>query len=219
MVRLRQIVRTFGEGSARVHALKGIDLDLLEGEYVAIRGASGSGKSTLLQIIGCLDAPTAGEYLLRGRDVRLLRDVDLARVRNEEIGFVFQSYHLLPDRSAEENVRLPLDYRRCRDEPHDPRQMLERVGLGDRSSHRPGELSGGERQRVAIARALVKRPRLIIFDEPTGNLDQRTTAEILDLLDELHCEENATLLLVTHDEKVADRADRELLIEDGRWVR
>lgn len=217
VVELRGICRSFGQGEARVEAVKPLDLELAEGDYVAIQGTSGSGKSTLLQIIGCLDRPTGGEYRLRGERVDRLGERPLARVRNREIGFVFQAFHLLPDRSALENVRLPLDYRRGDGNPHSPEEMLERVKLGHRLRHRPGQLSGGECQRVAIARALVKRPRLLLFDEPTGNLDRKTGEDILDLLDGIHQEENVTLLLVTHDPQVAERADRVLRLTDGQW--
>ena len=219
LVEVRGLRRVFGRGSGEVVALDGVDLDLAEGEYVAIQGTSGSGKSTLLQIIGFLDRASAGELHYRGNDVRGLSDRELTRLRNEEVGFVFQSFQLLSDRTARENVRLPLDYRKAgRGDPHDPDAMLERVGLGNRLDHRPGELSGGERQRVAIARALVKRPHLILLDEPTGNLDSRTSGEILDLLDSIHDRERATLLLVTHNAAVAARAHRVLTLADGRWV-
>lgn len=217
VVKLRGIERSFGQGDARVSALRGIDLDLAAEEYVAIRGPSGSGKSTLLQIIGLLDTPTAGTYHFRGKAVESLADRERARHRNEEVGFVFQSFQLLKDRTALENVRLPLDYRRSDAPVHDPGEMLERVGLGHRLSHRPGQMSGGEQQRVALARALVKRPRLVIFDEPTGNLDRATGLEILALLDAVREEEQATFLLVTHDEAVADRAHRQLVLVDGAW--
>ena len=218
VVELRDLTRRFGEGSSAVRAVDGIDLTLAEGEYVAIQGASGSGKTTLLQIIGLLDRFTAGEYRYRGRPVSELGDREVTRLRNQEIGFVFQSFHLLGDHTALENVRLPLDYRRGGPEPGDPRQLLERVGLVARLGHRPGQLSGGECQRVAIARALVKRPGLVLFDEPTGNLDSATGADILDLLDDLHDAESATLLMVTHDDQVAARADRVLRMQDGRWL-
>ena len=193
--------------------------EILLGEYVAIVGPSGAGKSTLLHIVGCLDRPTSGSYFFMGDDVAGLDDHHLSQIRKTRIGFVFQSFHLLADRTALENVRLPLDYRRRNGArvPHDPREILERVGLGARIRHRPGELSGGERQRVAIARALVKRPRLILFDEPTGNLDTDTGATILDLLDSIYRDEKATLLLVTHDPRVAERAGRVLRLTDGRW--
>lgn len=201
-----------------MNAVRGIDLVLEAGEYVAIRGPSGSGKSTLLQMLGLLDAPTGGSYRYQGKEVEGLSDAERTRIRNEEIGFVFQAFHLLKDRTALENVRLPLDYRRSPVEAHDPAAMLKRVGLEHRIGHRPGEMSGGEQQRVAIARALVKRPRLVIFDEPTGNLDSRTGQEILELLDTVHQEEGATFLLVTHDERVADRAQRCLHMVDGQWA-
>lgn len=217
LVELRGIERSFGRGEARVTALRGIDLDLHVGEYAAIRGPSGSGKSTLLQIIGLLDTPTAGTYRYRGQPVEQLPDRQRARFRNEELGFVFQAFHLLKDRSALENVQLPLAYRRSGVPAHDPSEMLARVGLSHRLDHRPGQLSGGEQQRVALARALVKRPKLVIFDEPTGNLDQRTGADMLELLDQIHAEEGATFLLVTHDPVTAERAARRLVLVDGRW--
>jgi putative ABC transport system ATP-binding protein len=219
VVEMRAITKRFGEGAGAVTAVEEIDLDLARGEFVAICGESGSGKSTLLQIAGCLDRPTSGSYRLDGTDVAGLADRDLARVRNRTIGFVFQSFHLLADRTALENVRLPLDYRRGDGErPNDPAVLLERVGLGKRLRHRPPELSGGERQRVAIARALVKRPPLLLCDEPTGNLDSKTGAAVLDLLVALQREEAVSLLLVTHSEAVAARADRVLMMRDGRWV-
>ena len=218
LVRMRGVTRIFERGRERVVALGGIDLDLEEGEYVAIQGVSGSGKSTLAQIMGFLDLPTAGEYGYRGRSMRELGERELTRLRNEEIGFVFQSFHLLSDRTARENVRLPLDYRRSSRVPREPDEILSRLGLRDRLDHRPGELSGGERQRVAIARALVKRPGLVLLDEPTGNLDSNTSGEILDLLDEIHDEERATLLLITHDGEVAARAERILTLKDGKWA-
>ena len=172
VVSMRAITRRYGDGPSAVTAVDAIDLTIGRGEFVAIVGESGSGKSTLLQIAGCLDRPDAGTYSLDGRDVSSLSDPELARVRNRTIGFVFQAFHLLGDRTALENVALPLEYRRGGgDPPGDPAAMLERVGLGARGSHRPSQLSGGERQRVAIARALVKRPPLLLCDEPTGNLD------------------------------------------------
>lgn len=219
VVALSALTRRFGEGAGAVTAVDSIDFQLDRGEFVAICGESGSGKSTLLQIIGCLDRPTSGEYLLDGRPVDQLTDRELAKVRNSKIGFVFQSFHLLNDRTALENVRLPLEYRRSDiEEPKDPKAMLERVGLGDRIDHRPPQLSGGEQQRVAIARALVKRPSMLLCDEPTGNLDSRNGREILQLLEELRVEEGVSLLLVTHSDLVAERADRRLTMHDGRWV-
>ncbi len=219
VVEMRAITKRYGDGLAAVTAVEEIDFELGRGEFVAIRGESGSGKTTLLQIAGCLDRPTSGTYRLDGRDVSRLPDRDLAQIRNRTIGFVFQSFHLLNDRTAIENVRLPLDYRRSGgDPPSDPTTVLERVGLGPRLLHRPSELSGGERQRVAIARALVKRPPLILCDEPTGNLDSKTGGEILDLLEAMQKEDAVSLLLVTHSEAVAARADRVLTMRDGRWV-
>ncbi|MCI0651529.1 MAG: ABC transporter ATP-binding protein [Planctomycetes bacterium] len=218
LVEIRGGRREFGAGEARVAALGGIDFELNEGEYVAIRGVSGSGKSTLLQIIGMLDRMTAGSYRYRGSDARAIPEREVARIRNEEIGFVFQAFHLLADRSALDNVALPLAYRRGGVAPHDPRAMLERVGLAARLRHRPGQLSGGECQRVAIARALVKRPRMILLDEPTGNLDSQTSRDLLDLIDGIHREERPALLIVTHDEQIALRAERVLTMRDGRWT-
>lgn len=218
VIRMEGIQRSFSLPAGDVHALRSVDFELERGEYVAICGASGSGKSTLLQIIGLLDRPTAGSYVLDGRPVETLSDREQTRLRNEMIGFVFQSFQLLNDRSAEDNVRLPLGYRRSSVAPYDPGELLARVGLAERKTHRPGELSGGEKQRVAIARALVKRPKLILLDEPTGNLDSRTGEEILALIDELQREQAASLLLVTHDPKVAARANRTLYLRDGQWV-
>jgi ABC-type lipoprotein export system ATPase subunit len=219
VVEMRAITKRFGDGPSSVTAVDAIDFELARGEFVAICGESGSGKTSLLQIAGCLDRPTSGSYRLGGEDVSRLSDRELARVRNRRIGFVFQSFHLLQDRSALENVRLPLDYRESGgDPPSDPAAILERVGLAQRARHRPSELSGGERQRVAIARALVKRPEMILCDEPTGNLDSRTGTVVLDLLIALQREEAVSLLLVTHSEAVASRADRVLTMRDGRWV-
>ena len=219
VVAMRAITRRFGEGETAIAAVDQLDLTVARGEFVAICGESGSGKSTLLQIAGCLDRPTSGTYHLTGREVGGLTDRELAEVRNREIGFVFQAFHLLGDRSALENVNLPLEYRRSGgDPPADPTAMLERVGLASRITHRPAQLSGGERQRVAIARALVKRPPLLLCDEPTGNLDSRTGCEILDLLESLRREDGVTLLLVTHSDAVAGRADRVLTMRDGRWA-
>ena len=217
VVRLRGLERRFGADAGRVDALRGIDLDLARGEFVAIRGPSGSGKSTLLQLIGLLDEATAGSYHYNGTLVNELSERERTRLRNEEIGFVFQAFHLLADRSAVENVRLPLDYRRTAVEPYDPETMLNRVGLGSRCGHRPSEMSGGEQQRVAIARALAKKPSLLLCDEPTGNLDQKTGLEVLAMLEALHQEEGATLLLVTHSLEVANRAQRSLTLVDGKW--
>ncbi len=217
IVQMQNIRRIFGEGAARVVALDGIDLSIDPGEFIAIIGASGSGKSTLLQILGCLDRADEGSFFLDGRDVQSLSGSEMARVRNETIGFVFQSFHLLGDRDALENVSLPLEYRRGAVSSTRPREVLERVGLLDRITHRPSQLSAGERQRVAIARALVKEPRMVLCDEPTGNLDSDSGDQVLDLLSELRDELNTTLVLVTHDLQVARRADRVLTLKDGRW--
>lgn len=217
IVQMQNIRRIFGEGAARVVALDGIDLSIDPGEFIAIIGASGSGKSTLLQILGCLDRADEGSFFLDGSDVQSLSGSEMARVRNETIGFVFQSFHLLGDRDALENVSLPLEYRRGAVSSTRPREVLERVGLLDRITHRPSQLSAGERQRVAIARALVKEPRMVLCDEPTGNLDSDSGDQVLDLLSELRDELNTTLVLVTHDLQVARRADRVLTLKDGRW--
>ena len=222
VVAMQGIVRRYGEGPAAVTAVDGVDLTIDRGDFVAIVGESGSGKSTLLQIAGCLDRPDAGSYVLDGRDVSRLSDPELARVRNRTIGFVFQAFHLLGDRTALENVGLPLTYRRHdngdEDSPAgDPKEMLERVGLAARGGHRPSQLSGGERQRVAIARALVKRPPLLLCDEPTGNLDSRTGEEILALFGELN-RAGRTLVIVTHDTDVAQHCGRAVHMRDGKIV-
>ena len=216
-IEMEGIRRTYGEGDGLICALDGVDLTVEKGEFVAIVGSSGCGKSTLLQILGCLDRAESGSYHLDGQDVHSLTGAEMARVRNETIGFVFQSFHLLGDRDALENVTLPLQYRRSKLPETTPRQVLDRVGLLDRISHKPSELSGGERQRVAIARALVKEPRLLLCDEPTGNLDSASGEQLLTLLAELREELNTTLVLVTHDPEVASRADRVLSMKDGRW--
>ena len=217
IVDMQGIERRYGDEETGVLALAGVDLQIESGEFVAIVGSSGSGKSTLLQILGCLDRATRGRYLLSGKDVLSLSEKEMARARNETLGFVFQSFHLLGDRSALENVRLPLEYRRGSKDHGNPEEVLQRVQLADRSSHRPSQLSGGERQRVAIARALVKKPELLLCDEPTGNLDSENSRQILDLLSGLREDFQTTLILVTHDREVAARADRTLTLFDGRW--
>ncbi|MBT5738661.1 MAG: ABC transporter ATP-binding protein [Planctomycetes bacterium] len=216
-VQMEQIRKCYGEGDGMIAALDGVDLTVEKGEFIAIVGSSGSGKSTLLQILGCLDHADSGTYQLGGRDVQSLTGAEMARIRNETIGFVFQSFHLLGDRDALENVSLPLEYRRSAAPEVSPTQVLERVGLADRITHRPSQLSGGERQRVAIARALVKEPGLLLCDEPTGNLDSASGDQVLSLLSDLRDELNTTLVLVTHDVEVAARADRVLSMKDGRW--
>ena len=215
----RDLGRHYQMGDEVVHALRGVDVRIDRGEYAAIMGPSGSGKSTLMNIIGCLDTPDAGTYELNGRMVSNLGDRELAQVRNEEIGFVFQTFNLLNRTSAQHNVEMPLIYAGIsRKERHDKAvEMLEKVGLGNRMHHRPGELSGGQRQRVAIARALVTSPSILLADEPTGNLDSNTAREIMDLFEELHRSGN-TIVLVTHDESVANHADRAIRLLDGEVV-
>jgi putative ABC transport system ATP-binding protein len=217
LIELRSITRTYRMGSVDVHALRSIDLDVERNDYLAITGPSGSGKSTLLNILGCLDSPTSGRFVLEGRDVSQLSDRQLSQVRNAFVGFVFQTFNLLPRATALHNVEMPLIYaglpggRRRRM----AREALERVGLGDRTHHRPNELSGGQRQRVAIARAIVNTPSLLLADEPTGNLDSDTGSEIMQVLDELHRAGN-TILLVTHEGYIAKHARRLIQLHDGR---
>ncbi len=219
MIELREITRTYDLGMQPVHALKGISLQILSGEYVAIMGASGSGKSTLMHIIGCLDRPTSGKYVLSGQEVQSLSADDLAGVRNRKLGFVFQQFNLLPKMTALENVMLPLVYAHLSPEQRKQKaqKVLKLVGLGDRMHHRPNELSGGQQQRVSIARALVNEPQIILADEPTGALDSQTSLEIMTLLKELH-EGGVTIILVTHDAEVASCARRLVKLKDGNIV-
>jgi putative ABC transport system ATP-binding protein len=217
LIRLRSVTRRYRMGKVDVHALRGIDLDIDANEYIAITGPSGSGKSTLMNILGCLDRPTSGNFHLTGRDVSGLNDSQLSELRNAFVGFVFQTFNLLPRMSALHNVEMPLIYagiRRAR-RKRLARDALERVGLADRMHHRPNEMSGGQRQRVAIARALVNEPSLILADEPTGNLDSETGREIMHVLDALHAEGN-TILLVTHETYIAEHASRQIQLRDGR---
>ncbi|HEX5269142.1 MAG TPA: ABC transporter ATP-binding protein [Gemmataceae bacterium] len=221
LIELRNLSKTYDLGEVKVKALKGVSLDIREGEFVALIGPSGSGKSTLMNSLGCLDRPTGGSYRLAGEEVAGLDQEQLAQVRNRRIGFVFQNFNLLARTTALENVEVPLLYN-----PNCPRrqrrrratELLKRVGLGDRLDHRPNQLSGGQQQRVAIARALVNRPPILLCDEPTGNLDTRTSREIMDLFGKLNAAEGLTVILVTHDLEVARRARRALVLIDGEVV-
>ena len=217
VISLRGITRDFQLGAQTVHVLKGIDLDIKQGEYVALMGPSGSGKSTLMNLLGCLDTPTAGSYTLAGRDVSRMDDNDLAAVRNKEIGFVFQTFNLIPRQTAVQNVALPLVYAGKTKEERVTRaeEVLMQVGLADRMDHRPNQLSGGQRQRVAIARALVNTPSMILADESTGNLDSTTSVEIMRLFDDIHKAGN-TLVVVTHEEEIAQHAHRIIRLRDGQ---
>jgi putative ABC transport system ATP-binding protein len=213
----RNLQRNYDMGGEVVHALRGVDLVIRKNEFVAIMGPSGSGKSTLMNLIGCLDSPTGGEYWLNGHRVSELGDDELARIRNKEIGFVFQTFNLLPRASALHNVELPLVYAGLggRERRELAAESLTRVGLGDRMQHRPNELSGGQRQRVAIARALVNKPSILLADEPTGNLDSATSEEILGLFEALY-EDGQTIVLVTHEADIAAHARRQVHLKDGR---
>jgi len=217
VIRVEGLTKVYDLGANAVRAIDGIDLNLARGEYVAIMGPSGSGKSTLMNLIGCLDVPTSGTYFLRGTEVSRLTEDQLAEIRNREIGFIFQNFHLLPRQTALRNVELPLVYAGVRSDERQERalEMLRLVGLAERARHRPNELSGGERQRVAIARALVTRPALLLADEPTGNLDSRTGQEILELFDRLH-EGGNTIILVTHEADIAAHAHRVIYVRDGQ---
>ena len=217
LISTRGLTKSYDLGSVEVHALCGVSMEIQAGEYLAIMGPSGSGKSTLMHILGCLDSPSSGSYVLDGSEVAGLPSRELARVRNKQIGFVFQNFNLLPRIDLVSNVSLPLVYHGSMSKAERARkaaEQLERLGLGHRLKHKPNELSGGERQRAAIARALVNEPSILLADEPTGNLDQKTGREIMSILDELHSG-GRTVVLVTHDANVADHARRTVLIEDG----
>jgi putative ABC transport system ATP-binding protein len=214
MIQLTGIRKTYQMGDIEVHALNGVDLTIADGEFVAIMGPSGSGKSTLMNMIGCLDVPTAGSYLLDGIEVAGMTDDELTLIRNRKLGFVFQSFNLLPRLSATEQVEVPLIYQRAPNRRARAVAALERVGLGERTHHKPTELSGGQQQRVAIARALVSEPSLILADEPTGALDTRSTAEIIQLFEELNSQ-GITVVFVTHEPEVAAHTKRQIHIRDG----
>lgn len=219
MIRIDNISRIYGEGETQVIALNKVSLTIKNNEFVAVMGTSGSGKSTLMSILGCLDTPTSGEYLLSGESIKNINDEDLSQIRNRKIGFIFQTFHLLPRLTALDNVILPLRYSDV--EPEEAKQrgleMLEKVGLSSRWHHKPFEMSGGQRQRVAIARALVNRPQVIFADEPTGNLDSKTSNEIMSLLCDLH-EQGQTIVMVTHEEDIAAYADRMIRMKDGEVI-
>lgn len=219
MIDLQNISRLYGSGDIQVAALKDISLTIERNEFVAIMGTSGSGKSTLMNILGCLDSPTSGQYFLTGQQISAVKDQQLSKIRNENIGFIFQSFHLLPRLTALNNVTIPLRYTDVSHQQADQRglDMLARVGLADRSHHKPFEMSGGQRQRVAIARALINDPSVIFADEPTGNLDSTTSAEIMDLLCQLHLS-GQTIVMVTHEESIAAYAQRIIRMKDGNII-
>jgi putative ABC transport system ATP-binding protein len=219
VIRIDNISRIYGEGETQVIALNNVSLTIENNEFVAIMGTSGSGKSTLMSILGCLDTPTSGEFLLSGESIKNIDDESLSQIRNRKIGFIFQTFHLLPRLSALDNVILPLRYSDVDSEEAKQRglEMLEKVGLSSRWHHKPFEMSGGQRQRVAIARALVNRPQVIFADEPTGNLDSKTSFEIMDLLCDLH-DQGQTIVMVTHEEDIAAYADRMIRMKDGEVI-
>jgi len=217
VIKLRNITRNFPLGNEVVKVLKGIDLDIERGEYVALMGPSGSGKSTLMNLLGCLDTPTSGNYELNGKDVSNMTDDELAEIRNKEIGFVFQTFNLLPRTTALENVALPMIYagKSKKERTERASEVLTNVGLADRMDHKPNQLSGGQRQRVAVGRALVNNPTIILADEPTGNLDSKTSDEIMNLFNQIHAAGN-TVILVTHEEAIAENAHRIIRLRDGK---
>jgi putative ABC transport system ATP-binding protein len=220
LIEIRDVTKTYDMGAETiVHALAGVSLSIEEGDYVAIMGPSGSGKSTLMNLIGCLDTPSTGSYVLKGREIATMNDDELAQIRNKEIGFIFQTFNLLPRADAVQNVELPLVYSGLprRERKARAEKALDSVGLGTRKHHRPNEMSGGQRQRVAIARALVNDPSILLADEPTGNLDSKTGEEILALMDDLHRGGN-TIILVTHEDELAQHAARVVRLRDGKII-
>jgi len=216
LIKISNIKRDFVLGNEIVYVLKGIDLQINKGEYVALMGPSGSGKSTLMNLLGCLDTPTSGTYILNGKDVSQMKDDELAEIRNKEIGFVFQTFNLLPRTTALDNVALPMIYAGYSKSERNERatEVLKQVNLADRMDHQPNQLSGGQRQRVAVARALVNKPSIILADEPTGNLDSKTSVEIMKLFGDIHASGN-TVILVTHEEEIAAYANRIIRLRDG----
>jgi putative ABC transport system ATP-binding protein len=216
LIKISDLKRNFVLGSETIYVLKGIDLEINKGEYVALMGPSGSGKSTLMNLLGCLDTPTSGTYILNGKDVSKMHDDELAEIRNKEIGFVFQTFNLMPRTTALDNVALPMVYAGYSKSERNERatEVLTQVGLADRMDHKPNELSGGQRQRVAVGRALVNKPSIILADEPTGNLDSKTSEEIMGLFNEIHQNGN-TVILVTHEEEIAAYAHRIIRLRDG----
>ncbi|GEC72848.1 putative ABC transport system ATP-binding protein [Flavobacterium flevense] len=216
LIKISDIKRNFVLGNEIVYVLKGINLEINKGEYVALMGPSGSGKSTLMNLLGCLDTPTSGTYILNGKDVSKMKDDELAEIRNKEIGFVFQTFNLLPRTTALDNVALPMIYAGHSKSERNARatEVLQQVNLADRMDHQPNQLSGGQRQRVAVARALVNKPSIILADEPTGNLDSKTSVEIMNLFNEIHANGN-TVILVTHEEEIAAYAHRIIRLRDG----
>ena len=222
LIEIRELSKVYGEEEAAIYALDGVDVQVAKGEFVAIMGPSGSGKSTLMNILGCLDRPTRGEYILEGHEVSQLSKNELAEVRNQKLGFIFQSFHLLPRLSALANVMLPMLYNPVEDISDEDAKSraiasLESVGLGTRLHHHPNQLSGGQQQRVAIARALVNHPPLILADEPTGNLDSKSSVEIMDILHKLH-DDGVTIVMVTHEHDIAAHAERTICVRDGKVV-